>query len=69
MKKTLTLIFTIALVLISFSSCGKKTLKDYAAKRGVKTGVAVAVNDLSNEEHLKIILENSNIVVAENCMK
>ena len=69
MKKTLILIFTLVLVLVSLSSCGKKTLKDYAAKHGVKTGVAMAVNDLSNEEHLKIIIENSSIVVAENCMK
>ncbi|MBO4731483.1 MAG: endo-1,4-beta-xylanase [Spirochaetaceae bacterium] len=69
MKKTLVLIFSLGLVSILLSSCAKKTLKDYAAKHGVKTGVAVAVSDLNNEEHLQIIRENSSIVVAENCMK
>ena len=69
MKKTLTLIFAFALVLISLSSCAKKTPKDYAAKHGFKTGIAVETGDMYNEDHLKIIRENSSIIVAGNCMK
>ena len=47
----------------------KDTLRSLAVKKGLDTGVAVAVGDLYIDTHKKIIIENSSIVVAENCMK
>ena len=69
MKTKLTVFFAFAAVLLMLSSCAQKTPKTYAAKYGFKTGVSVAVGDLYNEDYIKIIKENSSIVVAENCMK
>ncbi len=47
----------------------KDTMRSLATKKGLETGVAVAVGDLSKDTHKNIILENSSIIVAENCMK
>ena len=47
----------------------KDTMRSLATKKGLETGVAVAVGDLSKDSHKNIILENSSIIVAENCMK
>ena len=68
----------LVLVAICFLGCvgalfvwlsGKNTMRSLATKKGLETGVAVAVGDLGRDTHKKIILENSSIVVAENCMK
>jgi len=54
---------------VSVGLSTKDTLRSLALSKGLETGVAVAANDLYKDSHKNIILENSSIVVAENCMK
>ncbi len=68
MKRLLCLIMMVSVVL-GFSSCKEKSLKELAEKKDLRTGMAVAIGDLFQEEHIDIIKENCSVVVAENCMK
>ena len=54
---------------VSVGLATKDTLRSLATMKGLETGVAVAANDLNIDSHKNIIIENSSIVVAENCMK
>ncbi|NLK45040.1 MAG: endo-1,4-beta-xylanase [Treponema sp.] len=61
------LLSCVGAISVGFST--KDTFRSLALKKGIETGVAVAVSDLNKEAHINIIKENSSIVVAENCMK
>lgn len=54
---------------VLFASCKKKTFKDLALKKGLKTGIAVTAGDLYGEKEKQIVLENSAMIVSENSMK
>lgn len=52
-----------------FASCKKKTFRELAMAKGLKTGIAVTSGDLYGEKEKQIVLENSSMIVSENSMK
>lgn len=67
MKKILELAF-FCTILLMFSSCGK-SFRESAKKHGFNTGMAIAPGDIFTEGIIKIMQEDCNILVYENCMK
>lgn len=51
-----------------FSSCEEKT-SNLATKKKLNLGTSVSISDVSDEDTMKFIQENFNIIVAENSMK
>ena len=54
---------------LTFQSCAKKTFRDYAQKRNLNFGIALAAGDIYAEEESGIVKEHCSIVTSENCMK
>ncbi len=53
----------------NFFGCGKKSLRNLAAKKDLMTGIAVAPGDIYAERESSILKNDCSIIVSENGMK
>lgn len=62
-------ILSVVLAALQFASCGKKTFRDYAAKKNLQIGIAIPPGDIYGEKESAILKENASLLVCENAMK